>query len=321
MLVEMGIADSYGAGREYAGVEFTRKSNDLRTYRPHHKWVELIPGNYTDDTQMAIALAELMLEHKDNLSGITQLAWANKVVAVFKRDPHAGYAGGFYKLLQEVGDGAELLARITPHSHKNGGAMRAAPAGLLDDPKDVRDFAMWQASLTHATHEGMQAAAASALLVHGCRTGVERHLLDVYLVGLLPGHQWGVPWEGRVGAPGFEAVHAALTAIMKGNTLSNVLWECVNFTGDVDTVAAIAVAAASMHPEIPNNLHPDLYKGFETGPYGHKYLLDLDQRLYWAYLAEWDDANIGDHLELVEEKPPEDDGDVFSLFEYDEDPK
>ena len=104
-------------------------------------------------------------------------------------------------------------------------------------------------------------------------------------------------WEGRVLAPGFQAVHAALTAIQKGKTLSNVLWESVNFTGDVDTVAAISVAAASCHPDIPNNLHPDLYKGLEDGSYGITFLDELDAKLDTSFT----------NPKLLEEQPPMED--------------
>jgi len=169
---------------------------------------------------------------------------------------------------------------------------------------------------------GMMAAAGSALLVYGCRTEVPKEDLPKLLASYLPGYAWESEWDGRVLAPGFHAVHAALTAIVKGNTLSSVLWECINYTGDVDTVAAIAVAAASMHPDIPNNLHPDLYDGLETGPYGHKFLIGLDESLKGVFLdpipepVEDEGDETGSELEPF--PVPEGESGVLSMFDFED---
>jgi ADP-ribosylglycohydrolase len=270
-LVSLAVADSYGAGYEYADPKAVQKGNDLKTYRPHPRGT-IKPGHYTDDTQMAVALAEYMLGH----TNWTTLGLADAFVSTFKRDPRPGYAGGFYKLLVEVKDGTELLRTLTPHSGKSGGAMRAAPCGLLPTEGEVIDRAMWQASLTHATADGMQSAAAAALLVYGCRHGVKREDLDSYLLEFLPGYDWVTPWSGPVGSSGLHAAHAALTALQRRGNLRHILWECVNFTGDVDTVAAISLAAAAAHPQIEQDLPACLVGGLENGPYGRDYLAGID---------------------------------------------
>ncbi len=60
MMIELAIGDAYGAGFEYAPDTFIREKNDLSAYvqPPRHT---IKPGCYTDDTQMAIAVAEAML--------------------------------------------------------------------------------------------------------------------------------------------------------------------------------------------------------------------------------------------------------------------
>jgi hypothetical protein len=65
--------------------------------------------------------------------------------------------------------------------------------------------------------------------------------------------------------------------------LSDILVRSVAFTGDTDTVATIAVAAGSMHPDIPNDLHDDLYRNIEGGKYGWRYLKALDAKLMKAF--------------------------------------
>lgn len=279
MLLEMAIGDAFGAGFEYVDPKIVDQFNDGRTYRQHPKWPDLTPGRYTDDTQMAIGLAEWLLSKKD----MNTVSLARSFVQAFKRDKRAGYAGGFYGLLNRVKNGTELVQQISPYSDKSGGAMRAAPCGLLASVDEVRDVAMWQASVTHATRDGMNAAAASALLVYACRQGCDQGYLPSFLNDTVPGYRWEDPWTGPVGAPGMHSVRAALAALTEGTSLQDILVRCVAFTGDVDTVAAIALAAASMHPDITSDLHPNLYKNLEAGEYGWGYLKKLDDRLLQAF--------------------------------------
>ncbi|MEO3707033.1 ADP-ribosylglycohydrolase family protein [Trichormus azollae] len=88
MLLELAIGDAYGAGFEYANEMIF--ANDLSPYIKHPRH-QLIPGSYTDDTQMSIGIAE---------SIVSQALWAPEVLAenffnAFKRDPREGYASRF----------------------------------------------------------------------------------------------------------------------------------------------------------------------------------------------------------------------------------
>lgn len=275
----MAVGDSYGAGFEYAPPDFTKANNDLKAYRPHPKGT-IRAGCYTDDTQEALGNAELLLSGE----ALTTRNLARYMLAVFKRDPRQGYAQGFYDLLTKCKTWMDLVRRLQPHSNKSGGAMRAAPYGMLPDVQDVIDRAMWQASLTHATRNGMTAAAGAALLVYGCRCNCDTGYLPSYLNDLLPGFAFDVEWVGRVGSPGLDAVRAAVTAIESfPPSMSAILHRCVAYTGDVDTVAAIALAAASQHPGIAQDLPQVLIDGLENGPYGRDYLAQMDAALEAKY--------------------------------------
>jgi len=62
MLVELAIGDAYGAGFEYVrDRRFINSNNDLTGYIKNPKHLRK-SGNYTDDTQMSIAIAELIVE-------------------------------------------------------------------------------------------------------------------------------------------------------------------------------------------------------------------------------------------------------------------
>jgi ADP-ribosylglycohydrolase len=75
------------------------------------------------------------------------------------------------------------------------------------------------------------------------------------------------------------SVRAAVTAIAQSRGMSELLRRCVAFTGDVDTVAAIALGAGSLSREVEQDLPDVLYAKLEDGPFGYRYLRELDQRL------------------------------------------
>lgn len=290
MLVEMGIFDAYGAGFEFTKPAFRKKNHKFGGYIPHPKHKGLEPGQYTDDTQMAIGLAELMLSEDPahrNFEWTTEDV-AGAFINTFIRDPREGYAGGFYQVLQRcardcrrnVSPASLFLRLIKPHSEKNGGAMRAGPLGLLRGSRDVVDRAMFQASLTHATWEGMTAAAASALMVHyfHYELGTKTDLPD-YLLSHLPGVSWNVRWRGSVGTKATDSVKAALTCILEADTMIDVLDHAILLGGDTDTTAAIAGCAASRSTEIAQIIPVPLHKGFEDGGFGRSFLADLDEKL------------------------------------------
>jgi ADP-ribosyl-[dinitrogen reductase] hydrolase len=294
VLVELAVGDAYGAGFEYADPEFVAAHNTLEAYVQHPGHSGLRPGEYTDDTQMTIAIAELLISG----GPWTAERLADQFVRVFHRDPREGYAGGFYRLLCEVRDGEELLSRINPGSDKSGAAMRAGPIGLLPTVSDVLHHTDVQARVTHDTPAGIEAAQAAALAVHYCHfelgpvsevgRWVDRQLLSRGGVG-----GWSRPWRGQVGARGWMSVRAALTAMTTSSSLSEILRTCVAFTGDVDTVATVALAASSRSQEITHDLPHVLRRDLENGPYGRGYLWELDARLL-SYVSPLVDSAMAD---------------------------
>jgi ADP-ribosyl-[dinitrogen reductase] hydrolase len=274
MLVELAIGDAYGAGFEYADRLFVRQYNDLSGYVKHPRHA-LKPGCYTDDTQMSLAIAELI---------IYDLPWnpetiAEKFVEVFKRDPRQGYSNRFYMFLKKVRNGQAFLDDIDPTSDKSGAAMRAAPLGVFSSIAEVTEKCAIQAKLTHNTPDGIHAAVAAALLAHYFvyRLGPKAEV-GYFLEQHAPG-QWSEPWKGEVRSKGWMSVRAAVTALVRSDRLSVLLRNCVAFTGDVDTVAAIAMAAGAHSEEIVSDIPACLAKKLENRTFGRQYLLALDAQL------------------------------------------
>ncbi|GAB4211358.1 MAG: hypothetical protein OHK0022_45800 [Roseiflexaceae bacterium] len=274
MLLELAIGDAYGAGFEYANAQLIRQFNDLSAYHQHPRH-STRPGSYTDDTQMTLAIAEAIVEDDP----WTPETLAERFVDAFKRDPREGYAQRFYTFLTRISDGAEFLRLIEPWSDKSGAAMRAGPIGLFADIAEVERRATLQARLTHDTPDGIRAAVAAALMVHYCRYRLgPRERIGHFLEERVEG-DWTDPWRGKVGSKGWMSVQAAVTALAPSERMSDLLRACVEFGGDVDTVATIALAAASCCAEVEQDLPPHLVAGLENGRYGRDYLVDLDRRL------------------------------------------
>jgi ADP-ribosyl-[dinitrogen reductase] hydrolase len=275
MLVELAVGDAYGAGFEYADAGFVAEFNDLGGFVRNPRHPEREPNAYTDDTQMTLAVAEALV---DGLSWTREML-ADKFVEVFHRDRRVGYSGRFYRLLCTTSTGSELLERLDPRSDRSGAAMRVGPIGLLPDVEAVLWHAEVQARVTHDTTAGVEAAQAAALAVHYC----QYELGPVAEVGrwidqFLPSG-WSGGWSGAVGPSGRHCVLAALTVLAGGGGMAGMLRRCVAFTGDVDTVAAIAMAAASRSPQIDRDLPAVLVDGLENGQFGRDYLTRLDRAL------------------------------------------
>lgn len=272
MLLALAVGDAYGAGFEYADEMIVH--NDLTGYVQHPRH-NIKPGCYTDDTQMSIAIAETI---------VSQAAWTPQVLAsnfvtAFHRDPREGYAKKFYSFLREITDGEEFLEKIHSSSDKSGAAMRAAPIGIYPTPEKVIEATTIQAAITHNTPDGINAAVAAALMSHYFlyKLGDKQHLAD-FITSFVAG-EWSSPWQGQVKTYGLMCVRAAITAVLRNDSMSSLLQDCIAFTGDVDTVAAIALAAGSCSQEIRQDIPSHLIAGLENGVYGRDYLLELDKQL------------------------------------------
>jgi len=274
MLIHGAIGDAYGAGFEFAPMEKIKRYNTVSCYEQHPIFPE-IQGKYTDDTQMSIAIAELLVSDAE----WTPENIADKFVECFKRDPRRGYAKRFYQFLTEIKDGAELLQKIYPKSERNGAAMRAYPLGILQDELEIKTKCRMQAGITHQTEKAMRAAEAMALTSHffihkkGQKDDLLAYLSDIQQ------YKWNVGWDGEVGVDAIQTVEAVLTVLEQETTLTNMLKRSVNFGGDVDTVASLALAIGSLMPSVENNLPEWLYDDLETGGYGRDYIRSLDERL------------------------------------------
>lgn len=274
MILEGAIGDAYGAGFEFADYEKIKTKNNLSKYETHPLFEE-IKGKYTDDTQMSIAIAELLIEEKE----WTPILIADKFVEVFKRDQRRGYAKRFYQFLLDIKNGQELLDKIIAKSERNGAAMRSYPLGILKDENEIILKCDLQSSITHETEKAIISAQAIALSSHyfiydkGSKSNLKEYLEDIQR------YRWRGEWRGEVKVNAIESVEAVLSILLNENSLKSMLRKSVDFGGDVDTVASLTLAIGKMSKEIEDDLPEWLFKDLENSKFGHDFIQNLDIEL------------------------------------------
>lgn len=268
MLLELGIADAYGSGFEWTS---TPPVNDLQHYYGHMSQLKMRVGEYTDDTQMSIGTAEVVLA-----GDMTELSFATAWVNAFHRNPHGGYASGFLKFLQEVKTGEQFLTDINPLSDRSGSCMRVLPISFLSSLDQVKRVAALQAAITHNTPNGIKCAVGVAVAGFLLRHGTKPQ--DV--ASQLGDSSWTQPWVNNlVSVTAHDCSHAAMFLVSTSSSLAEILKRSADYIGDIDTLAAIACGLGSLSADIKKDLPEVLFDRLENGTYGRDFLIGLDQKL------------------------------------------
>ena len=298
MLLFIAQADACAVAVEFTqDTELTEEVLKFERYCEHPKY-DLGAGQYTDDTQMSVANAEVLCLF-DNP---TPLYFANAWVECFHRDPRKGYAGGFQKFLERTRTGKDFLRDIRPWSEKNGAAMRSVPLGVLPNPDDVVDVATLQAEITHNTLVGRYGSIAVALMSHWALYHAEDNVLDFdelwsFVREHLPEQCVGLwddvvdsPWEdNRRILSTTDTVNAVYHSILGADDMMEVLERIVRWGGDTDSCSAVAWGVASSLPWMKDSKSAEeipewMYKELEpNGQFGPQYLQDLGKSLMAKY--------------------------------------
>ncbi|MGO4490475.1 ADP-ribosylglycohydrolase family protein [Arthrobacter sp. 2YAF22_2] len=212
VLVGTAAGDALGAGYEFDGPLPAEAPVSMKGGGPFG----FAPGEWTDDTSMATALAQVMLDAVDEdrspvddgaMSALVQAwqAWAatakdvgaqtgtvlNRIPQVLVNRPELGAAGAAYAAAEEI-------HRSWGRSAGNGSLMRTAPvalAFLAASGQELADAAARVSALTHADPDATEACALwCAAIRHAVLTGE----LDVRAgLDYLPNVRHGL-WLGRI---------------------------------------------------------------------------------------------------------------------------
>jgi ADP-ribosylglycohydrolase len=244
------------------------------------------PWPYTDDTEMALGVLEVLDEHgrldQDHLAAV----FARR----YRARPDRGYGGTAHQILREIGEGApwrEISRSVFSGmgSMGNGGAMRAAPLGAYfadDDRATLIAAARASAEVTHAHPDGQAGAIAVALAAAWAwdrrerqRSSSGRELLD-FVVEHTPDGETRTGIAKALSLPDHASVSLAASALGTGRQVISsdtvpfslwcaarhlddfveAMWTTVSGLGDRDTTCAIAggiVALAAGSASIPED--------------------------------------------------------------------
>lgn len=250
---------------------------------------------YTDDTQMAIGVAEALIESGEVDEDTLCAAFASNY------DPARCYGPGARRILEAIRSGEDwrsLAREVFPGgSLGNGAAMRAAPIGLLfcDDLDRVAGQAERSASPTHTHPIGVDGArllaVAVALALRGGEFDRRAFYQQLSRYAKTEEFQWQLSVASRlkrtesVGGFGnsLEAHRSVMTSIAifaaAPDDYSGVVSRAIGQGNDTDTLAAMAGALSGARLGI-EGLPVHLIEKLEDECKGRRYLEELAGKLY-----------------------------------------
>jgi ADP-ribosylglycohydrolase len=308
MLLRIAQGDAFAAAAEFIGDKEHLYKFDKYYQHPGHE--NLKPGSYTDDTQMSIANAEVLLkvmrDNDDVVTGPLDLSFSRAWIRAFKRDERDGYARGFQKFLESIKltketihedlaiakAGDEFKSRIKPTSDRNGAAMRAVPLGVIPNISNLLAVSDIQAKLTHNTFGGVLSSRVVALASHyALYTDEPLRYVDRFVEEHF-GRNMSISddeaawlfedWMGAVPCHGIKTARAVLSLLRNYDNLMDMMRQTILWGGDTDSVGAIAwgIASTRYNDKLPEFFEKDLEVG---GEYGVDFLLDLGEKLMRSY--------------------------------------
>lgn len=273
-LLAMAAGDALGMPAEFLSrPEVRKRFGVIRDYQralPGHPCHHLQPGQYTDDTQMALALARSIVEagrFDPDAAARHFLAWGTSA------DNNRGPGAACMAAVARLRDGASWRESGV-HAAGCGPAMRAAPIGLINvysPPERLVREAAESGLITHTDHRGVAGAVAVAAgvavlarkggeairagdflravagLVEAVSAELSARLLAVESLLALPADE-GLD---RTGTGGFtlETVPAAFFCFLhySAQSLEEAVILAANAGDDADSIAAITGALAGAY--------------------------------------------------------------------------
>ncbi|MCP1535704.1 ADP-ribosylglycohydrolase family protein [Methylorubrum extorquens] len=260
----LAVGDALGATLEF----------EERDELPHHTEMlgggpfNLKPGQWTDDTSMALALAESLIAHPEfEATDLMRrfVAWAEDGaysctgtcfdIGIITRNS-LGY-------FQRTGD--PFAGSPAPDRAGNGSLMRIAPVALraLEDDALAARVARDQSRTTHAAAEAVEACELFVQILREAIQGAGMTALRPRAWGSTPRVQaiaagaWRGKPRAKIRSTGYviDTLEAALWCADQAKSFEDALVLAVNLAGDADTVGAVtgqiagAIFGASDIPE------------------------------------------------------------------------
>ncbi|WP_232209433.1 ADP-ribosylglycohydrolase family protein [Sphingomonas sp. SKA58] len=248
-LIGLAVGDALGTTLEFA----RRDSYPLLTDMIGGGPFGLRPGEWTDDTSMALALADSLLTR----NGIDEADLMKRFVA-WRDEGSYSSTGHCFDIGMTVSaalarwdqSGDPIAGSTDPATAGNGSLMRLAPVALRyhDDIPALDDAAARQSRVTHGATEAVDACVIYARMTASAISGSTLdEVLNIRAEGLarkiadIVGGSWqGKPRED-IRASGYVAhsLEAALWCIGRTGSFAEAVLTAANLGEDADTTAAI----------------------------------------------------------------------------------
>jgi len=276
------------------------------------------PGEATDDTQMAVIEAEILVRGGLDLPSMYEafVAWAD--------DPGTKDVGTTTSavLRHEAGypDASRLMFEATGKGEANGCIMRAAPAAvwLASHPDVDPDTASMElAAVTHGDPvAGWARVVLNRMLIEGIRGGDPLDTVDdalsvlpddvVSRFGDMVGTDWA-PGESDFNSLAWTCLAQAVWAVRTSETFHDAMVAAIDLGGDTDTVAAVAGGIAGarwsmvvMPSRWTGYLHVDMHTAHGTPRCDLEGLQDLAYRLMGVSDRPFDEPPVIGPTEITD---------------------
>ena len=257
-MLGLAVGDARGASIEFSHHPDFAPVFEMRGGGPHH----LLPGQFTDDTSMALCLADSLLA-RQGFDGEDQL----RRYASWWRDGLHSSTGACFDVGGATRDALERFLRQSapacgsddPMTAGNGSIMRLAPVPLFfrGDPEAAVAYAAKSSETTHRALEAVDGCRYLAALLLGALAGTAKAELlasDFEPVPDLWRHGTLCPGIAQVAQGGYKAkrppaidgggyvvssLESARWAFHHGDSFLGGLYLAVNLGNDADTTGAV----------------------------------------------------------------------------------
>lgn len=250
-LLGLALGDALGTTLEFSARDSRPRLTEIEGGGPFR----LEPGQWTDDTSMALALADSLIAG----DGLDEHDLMTRFVSWMDEGAYSSNGRCFDIGVTVRGalnrfkkSGNPIAGSTNPHSAGNGSLMRLAPVAIRywDDDAARRDAAARQSRTTHGAAEAVDACVAFAAMLADAIAGKPRSHVLRHRPGEPPysgqiAAIMGGSWRGKapdcIRSSGYVAhsLKAAIWSVARTGSFPEAVLLAANLGDDADTVAAI----------------------------------------------------------------------------------
>jgi len=249
-LLGLAVGDALGTTLEFSTRDSQPPITDMIGRGPFN----LQPGQWTDDTAMAVALATSLAER----GGFDPHDCMNRFVSWYRWGTYSCTGTCFdigiatrAALARYEDDGNPFAGSTNPSNAGNGSLMRLSPVAIWAAGRGeamVLETARAQSRLTHAADECLAACEAYALLTARAILGAPRETVLAPMefegppkIARIVAGGWRGKTRGQISSSGYvvDSLEAALWCIGETDNFADAVLHAANLADDADTVAAI----------------------------------------------------------------------------------